>query len=86
MLTGGPDCVGGMSPLTTTVYDKLGTIIERIDNLPAVAWSIGHDENGEDGLITRERSHAESWRVRLREDDRLEETSILALYPLGIKQ
>lgn len=82
MLTGGPDCVVGMSPLVTSVYDRLGVVIERLNNLPAVAWSIGHDENGEDGIITREAGHAQNWRDRCREDNRLDNDSVLALYPL----
>ncbi len=86
MLTGGPDCVVGMNSLVTVVYDKLGTIIERLDALPTIAWSIGHDENGENGIITREAGHAQNWKNRLREDDRLNEDSILGLYPLDIKQ
>ena len=81
MLTGGPDCIGGMTPLVSVVYDKLGTIIERLDALPAVAWSIGHDENGEDGIITKEALRAQNWM----DDERTSEGSILALYPLDIE-
>ena len=53
---------------TTLPLDLLAEILEQIDNLPAVAWSIVHDENGEDGKMT----HV----------DRLDDNSILALYPL----
>ena len=86
MLSGGPDCVVGMSPLVSNVYDKLGMIIERLENLPAVCWSIAHEENGKDGIITREAGHAQNWIDQLVKEDRHDENSILALYPLDIKQ
>ena len=70
---------------TDDPVDLLNEILEQLDNLPAVAWSIGHDVNGKDGIITREAGHAQNWRDHLREDDRLDEDSILALYPLDME-
>ena len=70
---------------TDDPVDLLNEILEQIDNLPAVAWSIGHDENGEDGIITREAGHAQNWRDKIREDDRLDDNSVLALYPLDME-
>lgn len=82
MLTGGPDCIVGMSPLVTAVYDKLGAVIERLDALPAVAWSIAHDKDGNHGIITREPEHAQNWR----DAEHTTDDDILGLYPLEIKQ
>lgn len=70
---------------TTEPLDLLAEILEQLDNLPAVAWSIAHDENGENGIITKEAGHAQNWRDSLRADERLDEDSILALYPLDLE-
>ena len=70
---------------TADPIELLNEILEQIDNLPAVAWSIGHDENGEDGIITREAGHAQNWRDKLLADNRVDDNSILALYPLDLE-
>lgn len=82
MLSNDPDWIVGMTPLVRAVYDKLETIIARLDNLPAVVWSIAHDENGAHGIITREPEHAQNWR----DAEHTSDDDILALYPLDIKQ
>lgn len=70
---------------TDNPVDLLNEILVQLDNLPAVAWSIGHDENGEDGIITREAGHAQNWRDRCQADDRVDDDSVLSLYPLDME-
>ena len=66
---------------TADPIELLNEILEQLDDLPAVAWSIGHDENGEDGIITKRAKQAQEWC----DDERTNEDSVLALYPLDME-
>lgn len=66
---------------TDDPVDLLNEILEQLDNLPAVAWSIAHDENGENGILTTEAGHAQNWRDAKHTNN----SDILALYPLDLE-
>jgi len=66
---------------TEDPVELLNEILAQLDSLPAVAWSIGHELDGSDGIITREARKAQQWR----DAPTTKEGDVLALYPLDLE-
>ena len=59
--------------------EDLIALVKRHEQRTEVAWSIGHDEEGLDGIVTRNPDEAQRWRDELKERGIGDDDSVIPL-------